>query len=136
MAHCTIKVEMIVGMAGISHTVEVTLVAGNAVGCRIRVSTRMARTAVNSQMGADQGKAGLVMIEVGRLPRTGVMAGRTGVTKIVGDMVGISCPIKVGFMAGKALGWGARVATPVAIDAQCPGVNAGQPEGGQVVVEC
>jgi len=82
-----------------------------------------------------QQEAGLGMIEVGRLPRRGVMAVGTGLGETVLDVIGIACPFIVGLMAAVAVIRRAGVATGVTGDTGLRGMRAGQWESGLVVVK-
>jgi len=96
----------------------------------------MARDAINGKMGAFKREVSLVMIEVGRLPGIGVVAGRAGVTEIIGNVVGVGRAVEIGLVTRKTLHRGTRVATSMAIDTKGRGVRPGQREVCLIVIEC
>jgi len=117
MTNRTIVTKVILHMIGISYTIEITYMAGIAIGRCSGITTGMTIDAGQSKMSTGEWEICIGMIESSRTPGLGGVTNRTIVTEVILHMIWIRNTTEIILMAGITIDRCSGITTGVAVDA-------------------
>ena len=97
-------------MVGVDCPVIIRIVAGKALGRRVRVAAAVAINTSRRCVRACERETRLVVTERCRCPDIHAVAARTVMIKDVGHVIGFSNTVEIAVMTGITLGWSPGVA--------------------------